>query len=187
MRRLLGAAVASLALLALAACETATPYQPLNPAHATEGGYKDVQIEASRFRVSFTGNSATSRETVERYLLLRAAELTLAQGADWFETADRATDKKTQILASPDPMGCGWGPGWCGGYWGPHWSYYRRGAWGAWDPWYRTPLELDEVSEYTASAEIVVGKGAKPAGDARAFDARDVLAHLSAGVQRPKP
>jgi hypothetical protein len=185
-RPLAGAALILAAALGLSACETATPYRPLDPAHAYEGGYKDVQIESNRFRISFSGNSSTSRETVERYLLFRSAELTLAQGYDWFAAADRSVDKKTEVYATPSPFGCGYG-GWCGGYWGPHWRYYRRGVWGAWDPWMDQPLELNEVSEYTASAEIILGKGPKPANDPRAFDARDVLTHLSAGVQRPKP
>lgn len=186
MRRLLLAAVAGLTLAGLSACETATPYQPLNASHAASGGYSDHQIETNRFQVSFSGNSVTSRETVERYLLFRAAELTLSQGNDWFEAEGRYTDRKTETYADPDPWGCSYGPGWCSGFWGPRWRFYRRGAWGAWDPWMRQPLEVHEITRYTASAEIIMGKGAKPAGDHRAFDAREVLQHLSQGIERPK-
>ena len=82
------AALACGALFGLAGCETATPYQPLNTANRDAGGYSDHQIEANRFQVSFSGNSVTSRETVERYLLYRSAELTLA-------AAGRSTDRKT--------------------------------------------------------------------------------------------
>ena len=35
----------------------------------------------------------TSRETVETYLLYRAAQLTVERGFDWFEMADRNTEK----------------------------------------------------------------------------------------------
>jgi hypothetical protein len=52
-----------------------------------------TRIETNRFRVSFAGNSMTSRETVERYLLFRAAEITLQQGYDGFEMADRSTER----------------------------------------------------------------------------------------------
>ena len=114
-KRTMIAALACGALFGLAGCETATPYQPLNAAHADAGGYSDHQIEANRFQISFSGNSVTSRETVERYLLYRSAELTLAQGYDWFEAAGRNTDKKTQTFAEPGAFGCGYGPGWCGG------------------------------------------------------------------------
>lgn len=187
MKRILTAAAVSVALLGLSACETATPYQPLSAANKTSGGYSDNQIEANRFKISFTGNSLTSRETVEKYLLFRAAELTLAQGDDWFEAVDRYTDRKSEIYAEPDPFGCTYGPGWCGGFWGARWSYYRHGAWGYWDPLMRSPLDVHEITRYTASAEIVLGKGPKPAGNARAFDAREVMQHLSQGVQRPQP
>jgi hypothetical protein len=186
IRTLLLAATLTTGLLTLSACETATPYQPLNTAHSTSGGYTDSQIETNRFKISFSGNAITSRETVERYLLYRAAELTLAQGYDWFQTADRYTDRKTEVFSQPDPWGCGYGPGWCGGFWGPRWNYYRHGAWGYWDPWMRAPLDVHEITRYSASVEITLGKGDKPAANSQAFDARDVLNHLGPGVQRPK-
>ena len=184
-KRTMIAALACGALFGLAGCETATPYQPLNAAHADAGGYSDHQIEANRFQISFSGNSVTSRETVERYLLYRSTELTLAQGYDWFEAAGRNTDKKTQTFAEPGAFGCGYGPGWCGGFWGPRWRYYRHGAWGAWDPWMGQPLDVMEITQYTASAEIVMNKGPKPATDVNAFDAREVLQHLSQDMHRP--
>ena len=185
IKRLALACAAAGALVTLAGCETATPYQPLNAAHAGAGGYSDHQIENNRFQVSFSGNSVTSRETVERYLLFRAAELTLAQGFDWFETDARYTDRKTETFATPDPLGCTYGPGWCSGFWGPRWRYYRRGVWANWDPWMTQPLEVHEITRFTASAEVVMHKGAKPATGTRAFDARDVISHLSQDVQRP--
>ena len=186
VRNTILAAGLAAALAGLSACQTATPYQPLSPAHADAGGYSEHQIESNRFQVSFNGNSVTSRETVERYLLFRAAELTLAQGDDWFEAVGRFTDKKTETFAEPDPWGCGAGPGWCTGFWGPRWRFYRRGAWGSWDPWMHQPLEVHEITRFSASAEIVMGKGAKPQGERHAFDAREVLQHLSADIQRPK-
>src|ERR1700679_1252731 len=99
MKRLLIAAAAVAALGGLAACETATPYQPLNPAAASSGGYSDTKLEQDRWRVTFAGNSMTSRETVETYLLYRAAELTVAQGYDWFETVQLQTDKHSELKA----------------------------------------------------------------------------------------
>ncbi|MCR9194047.1 MAG: hypothetical protein NXH88_04895, partial [Hyphomonas sp.] len=64
---------ALLALAFLGACATATPYQA-----ALEGqkGYANQQIESNRWQISFAGNSLTDRQTVETYLLYRAAELT---------------------------------------------------------------------------------------------------------------
>lgn len=189
MKRLLLTA-AALAALTLAACETATPYQPLNaPGSQASGGYSDTQLEANRFTVRFAGNSLTSRETVERYLLYRASELTLANGYDWFTTVDRHTDRNTQYYTTPDPFYSGWG-----GYWGPRWGFYgpRYGGWRygyygprGWGDPFGPNFDISSTTKYEASAEIVMGKGPKPADDPRAFDARAVQTHLAGAIARP--
>jgi len=76
MKRLLIAAAALVLAGGLAGCETATPYQPLKPG-SSAGGYSETKLEGDRWRITFAGNSMTSRETVETYLLYRAAELTV--------------------------------------------------------------------------------------------------------------
>ena len=68
----LAAAIALAA--ALTGCATPTPYQPNIPGQAVSGGYSETKIESNRWRVTFAGNTLTSRETVEGYLLFRAAE-----------------------------------------------------------------------------------------------------------------
>src|SRR5918995_6473317 len=74
--------------LLIAACAGGpTPYQQAQDGY----GYSEQRIEENRYRVSFAGNSATTRQTVEDYLLYRAAELTVQTGHDWFEVADRST------------------------------------------------------------------------------------------------
>src|SRR5690606_20927523 len=55
MKRLIISAVAA---LALAACATATPYQPLGPG-SSGGGYSEQRLESDRYMVSFAGNSVT--------------------------------------------------------------------------------------------------------------------------------
>jgi hypothetical protein len=171
----------------LAGCETATPYQPLGaPGTQASGGYFDHQIEANRWQVGFKGNDLTSRETVERYLLYRAAELAVSQGFDWFEAVDRHTDKKTDTYATGvDPYYAGFG-----GAWGPRWGLYRRGygwRYGYWnDPfWGPGPVDYNQVNQFQATAEVIFGHGQKPA-DRQAFDAHSVLEHLAGAVQRPK-
>ncbi len=50
-------AAALAAVLGLTGCETATPYQPLHAHNPNaSGGYSDQQIEANRWRVTFSGN-----------------------------------------------------------------------------------------------------------------------------------
>ena len=183
MRKMLLALVAVAALGGLAACQTETPYQPLQPGGATTGGYSDLKLEQDRWRVTFQGNSLTSRQTVESYLLYRAAELTLAQGYDWFETVERKTDKHTETYADPDPYYGRYGFGWH-----PYWRYYGGGfGWRHWDPFWGDPfVDVQTVEKYEASSEIVLHHGAKPAGDPHAFDAHDVTANLGPHIVRPK-
>jgi len=173
MKRLL---VALGAAAALAACATATPYQSADAAGARYG-YAERRIENDHFRISFRGNSLTERETVESYLLYRAAELTLEQGYDYFIVANRATDDRSRLV----PFG---GPSRYGFY--PHYAWYAP-HWG-WRPFY-DPFWDDttyrEVTQYEASAEIVLKKGQKPAGDPQAFDARQVRENLSGKIVRP--
>lgn len=177
---------------ALSACATATPYQAATPRSAVAGGFSDVRLEADRYRVSFLGNSMTSRERVERYLLYRAAEITLQQGYDWFEATDRRLESKPQTSVDADPFmrpGFMWGSD--NGFWRPSSRYSSPrwgGGWRAWDPFWGEPhfenrTNVQTTDRYEASAEILMHKGAKPAGDGRAYDARDVLASLGPEVR----
>lgn len=180
-----GWVAAALSVALLGGCTTATPYQPLARGSQISGGYSDQRIEADRYRVTFAGNSMTARETVETYLLYRAAELTIAQGDDWFVMADRDTEKRSRTYVDR-PFNTGpWG------YWGPSWRYYGRGfGWRSWDPFWGDPfwdrdIDVRTVDRYEATAEIVLGRGRKPDGDVRAFDARQVIDNLGARVRPP--
>ncbi len=186
------AAVASAVALAagLSACVSPTPYQPLVKGGVTSGGYTETRIEPNRWRVTFAGNTMTKRETVEGYLLFRAAELTLQNGDDWFAMVDRQTDAKSRTYVQPDPFYHPWyGPGF--GYWRPAWRYRGRGfAWRTWDPWFGDPffadgVDVQTIQNFEASAEIVTHKGAKPADDPRAFDAHAVVENLKPKIQYP--
>jgi hypothetical protein len=193
MKRLMTTLAAVALIGAAAGCATPTPYQPDRPGAAQSGGFSENQIEANRFRVTFSGNSLTSRETVESYLLYRAAELTVNQGYDWFMTADRRTEKSTSYMVDPDPFYTSpfyqsWGYGWR-----PSWRYYGGPyGWRSWDPWGQDPfwansMDVQEINRYEANAEIVMGHGAKPADNPVAFDARAVMANLGPAIVRPAP
>ena len=181
MKRLLIAVAAT--GLALSACATATPYQPVG-ATSTRGGYAEERITESRWRVMFAGNSMTSRDTVEMYLLYRAAELTVQNGYDWFEAVNRVTDRDTRYVGSPDPYwyGSRWGP-----YWRPSWRWYGPRGWSRWDPFWGSDWDVREVTRYEAHAEIVMHRGRAPTDDRFAFDAREVMANLGPCVMRPEP
>lgn len=167
------AALAALAFT-LAACETPAAYAPRLTGMGT--GYTDRELAPGRFRVTFTGNAVTSRDTVENYLLLRAAEVTLASGGTHFLFDDRDTRARTSTYASPMLAGPGyWGGGY--GYWGfrPRWGY------GAFGP----PLMINQTTRYEAYAEIVVLKPGQERNENRAVDAREIVNHLSPQVDHP--
>jgi hypothetical protein len=187
-----GLAAALLLASGLSACISPTPYQPNRPGSPTSGGYSETRIEPNRWEVSFSGNSMTSRERVEGYLLFRAAELTLQNGDDWFSIVDRHTDRNARTYVQPDPFYNPWyGPGF--GYWRPSWRFRERGfGWRTWDPYFGAPFFADEVNvqtiqNFVATAEITTHKGAKPANDPRAFDAHAVVENLKSKIQYPTP
>jgi hypothetical protein len=168
MKRILIAAC----LAALSACAaTPTPYQPYVK---SDGGFTETQIETNRVRLTFKGNSLTDRETVETYMLYRAAEVTLANNFDYFVVADRATDAKSRTY---------------GNYYGDpyfdsfplRYRYYDP-FWGS--AWSRS-FDTTTVTNYEASGEIAMFKGAKPSDKPEAFDARDVVKNLALKVKRP--
>lgn len=191
-RSLLMATAVSGALL-VAGCATETPYRPATGSGFNRTGFSERQVEANRFLVNFAGNTVTDRDTVERYLLFRAAELTVQNGFDYFVTVDRQTDRQARTYSTPG-AGAGFGPGWgyggWGGYWGPSWRFYGRpwGGWGGWGPWGGgfNDFDVRTVDRYEASAEIVMGRGTPPAGEVRAFRARDVMDRLGPTIVLPE-
>ncbi len=58
----------------------ATPYKSA----AAGSGYSDFRVSTDVFAVSFRGNTSTLEETVDKYLLRRASELTLEHGFTHF-------------------------------------------------------------------------------------------------------
>lgn len=184
--------VAALVLAAgLSACATPTPYQPNVHGGMSSGGFSEVRLEPNRFRVTFTGNSLTSRETVEGYLLFRAAELTVQNGYDWFTVVERDTDKKSRTYVEQDPFYRPWYGGY--GFWRPYWRYYGPSyGWRSWDPFWGDPFWADRVDvrtvdRFEATAEILMSHGAKPQDDPKAFDARAVMDNLRPRIRYPEP
>jgi hypothetical protein len=170
MRRI----IALVAAAALAACATATPYQS---APAGGYGFTETRIESNRFSLNFSGNALTERDVVETYLLFRAAEVTVESGFDYFVVTNRAVDPKRQVYTSPPRYA-----------FAPYWNYYSP-RWG-WRPYYDpfwNDQTISEVTRYTATAEIAMFKGAKPAADPAAFTAREVIANLGPKITRPTP
>jgi hypothetical protein len=162
------------ALVLVTGCATATPYQPA----ADRYGYFDQQIEKDHYLVGFAGNSVTSRQTVETYLLYHAAQLTLATGHDWFVITDRNTDASTRYAGWVDSYpGFGFGPGW----YGPGGAGFGGFGFGIG----LGSMSAYPITRYTAQATIVVFSGEKPEDNVNAYDARDVIERLQPSVVFP--
>jgi hypothetical protein len=151
---------ALLAAPLLAACASTTPYGPA----AKDGakGYTTQQIENDRFRVAYTDRKA---DTARDYALLRAAEVTLENGGDWFELTNGYTEGDTGRRGGIRPtIGVGGSVGSRG---------YHGGGVGI-----GIGLPVGGSSSgVTESLEFVIGKGAKPDKTA-AYDARSVQASM---------
>jgi len=170
-RRAAGFFASALAIaltLLLAACQTPTPYQPsLNSSF----GYSDEQLGQNRYRVTFVGNSSTRRETVEDYLLLRAAEVTRNAGAHWFLFDTRDTHRQTSYFTTFNPYP------WWGAPYGFGWY---------WHSWPYDNFDTMAVTRYEAYAEIVLLTPEQAKKEPRALDADDVIAHLGPKAAQPQ-
>lgn len=161
------------ALVLVSACATSTPYQR---GADSRYGFSETAIESDRYLVSFAGNSLTERDTVELYLLFRAAELTLERGYDYFTIVRRDTDADRRTVRSGDPFASRYGV---------HYRYFHPTyGWYGWRDPFWDDTRTRETTRYEAQAEIVLGSGATP-DDPDAFDARDVIANLGPRVEIP--
>ena len=167
---------AALILLALlAGCAKPAPFAPRVAGQMT--GYTDRQLAPNRWRVTFTGNSVTPRETVESYLLLRAAEVARAANYSYFMFDTRNTKANHSYEAVP------FGPG-PGAYWG------RRGGFGYWGGLgfaYDPMQDVVVRTNYEAYAEIVLLTPEQAAKEPRAINASDVISHIGPQAAPPKP
>ncbi len=166
----------------LATCATPTPYQPA----VKNTGYSEQMIEDGRYQVSFAGNSLTKRDTVENYLLYRAAELTLQAGNDYFVVVERDVDEKTYYRSTYSGYSAGnlfysihYAHGFGRGYY-PYYGYPYYGGLG-----YDSGYSSRPVTKYTATADIMTYAGEKPGDNPRAYDARDVIQNLNSVILRP--
>lgn len=150
---------------ALAACATPSAYGPA--ASRTSVGFSDMRIESDRYRVTYRGTAADAPAKVEDMALLRAAELTLGAGYDWFEVVSRSAEARAGGGGPRFSVGVGGGSG--GG---------RSGV--GVGVGVSAPIGGGERGSVSAvSLEIRLGQGAKPAS-ADAYDAREVQSAVRA-------
>lgn len=78
-----------LAIMALGGCQTAQP--GYGPADGSGVGYSQFEAPQGRTTVVYTGSKGASPREVAEYAILRAAELTLGSGNDWFAVMEAMT------------------------------------------------------------------------------------------------
>ncbi len=147
--------------LTASACASLSPYGP--QASPNGQGYAEQRIESNRFRVTYSGVGAPG--PVADYALLRAAELTTAEGYDWFEVTQRWTDGRPDSAGGLRPSASvGYGSSRYGGRYGN----YRSSGVGV-----GVGLNFSGPSATSTSLEVVMGNGQRP-DRPTAYDARGV-------------
>jgi hypothetical protein len=130
----------------LAACTSSQAYGPASKSGAL--GYASQKIEAGRYQVTYTDTDpARARDRA----LLRAAELTLLEGSDWFEITSSYTDRESGSTGSRSSVSIGGSSG----------SYGRSSSVGV-GVGIGFPLGGGSGGEVTEMIEIVTGTGEKP-------------------------
>ena len=157
MHARLGAA--ALLALTLSACETATVYQPAARPGAV--GYNDYRIEPGRYRINFQGGDSAPPTQVHDYVLLRAAQVTLRDGYDWFQVVGGEGYLAPPTHRASLSFGIG-------GF-----NFGRGGGFGG---GVATSVPVDPGPRIGRSIEILAGHGAPP--DVHAYDARSIVANL---------
>lgn len=151
----------------LAACATTPSYAPA--ASATGAGYSETQIENNRYFVTYRAPGAADVRLLEDYALLRAADLTLQNGRDWFWVDRRVVDGESSRRSGPS-IGVGIG----GGSWG------RRSG-GSVGVGMNFPLGGGVQRATSTTLEVRFGEGPKP-DEPNAYDARAVSQNLRSRV-----
>lgn len=161
------------AALVLAACTTATPYQP-----ATGGidsyGYGETKIETGKYRVTFRGNSSTDRATVENYILLRAAELSIADGLGHFLVLDEDDGGTSRFSTT------GFNNGFGGGFGGGFRNNRFGGGFGG-----TTTSRTRERRVFDVGVIIQAFPGEKSEENFEAYNAQEVIQNIGSLAVRP--
>lgn len=167
--RFLKRAAALVFLAVLAACAEPTAYAP---ASNTGLGYTTQPVEKGRFLVSFRGNSLTDRETVETYLLYRAAEVARDTGGEWFRVSAQNTETVTRFSGTSSGFAT---------------SGFGTYGFGSSSVFGTDFVDVRPIRSFEAFANVQVFRGRKPAADPNAYSVQSVLTTLGPRIRRPSP
>jgi hypothetical protein len=143
--------------VSLAACET-VPTRYAASAGPRSVGFSDYRVEPGRYRVTFRGGPGAPPNQVQDYALLRAADIALSEGYDWFEVVEGYGEQNGERPRSSVSIGGG------GGSFGRH-SGVGLGI--------GTTFDLSGGPAYSRTLEVVMGKGPRP-DRPHTYDARGV-------------
>lgn len=119
LRLLIASALSTL----LVACASGPIYRPAP--QPGDYGYRDTMLTSQQFRVSFSGDDGTARETVENFALFRAADVALSHGANRFHIVSHETSPITSYNDYGPSANFGYGFGYP--YWGTGFGYNTGG------------------------------------------------------------
>ena len=152
-------------LLAACTAPQASFYAP----KASRDGYAEEELGKGLYRVSFQGNSVTSKERVQNYCLYRAAELTLELGGERFAVHDKQTEQFTQVTRE---------------YYDP-WGYPGYGRYGYHRPFPGASTQSERTT-FQALLTIEPFSGAEPPGGFQIYDAQAVIEQYASRIRRPE-
>ncbi|WP_199611174.1 CC0125/CC1285 family lipoprotein [Flocculibacter collagenilyticus] len=164
----------TLLVLLLVGCASPTTYEKAS--NKRDYGYSQTKLTSNQYRITFRGNRITDKETVKDYALLRAADLTIEQGHDWFLviSQDSETEKRkvtqtspairtgTTVYRSCGALGCRTvvTPHYIGGF----------------------VTTTEEDGAYVSSIEITMGSGT-PEDRNRVYDAKELAKNIRAQIK----
>jgi hypothetical protein len=142
---------------------------------AKPGVYSQAKVNATRYKISVKGHTFTSRDAIEKYLLYRAAELTLGDKFRWFTIAEARAKGDTAPVPKPDPTGLRYS--FRMQYWRPVWRYKLAGSpnWNSWSPFGSAPFFADgkdakTITDFEVTADIVMHQGQMDDSNPLAFE-----------------
>lgn len=94
MRYLTGLSLGCLLLLVGCAAPQPTLYQESSAKN--DFGYTETKLTDTQYRIEFSGNRFTEESQINDYAMLRAAELTIQKGYDWFTILASKTDQESK-------------------------------------------------------------------------------------------
>lgn len=163
----------AIVIAGLGACAAIPEYQA---ADSYGYGYSERQLSDDQYRIHFRSRGDDTAQAMD-YAMLRASELTLEKGFDWFDVASRETLLDHESIAAPHPVmysasaecelvAC---------------RESRRPL----AMYQNTVLLGDERREVEVIMEIRMGNGLRPDSVA-AYDAREVNAYLKEAADNPE-